>query len=621
MNKHSFSKTKTNVAVRNMFAAGLLAAAVMPAQAKDFQIGDFDLSVNSTVSVGTSFRVENRDRALYSTGNRSSDGAAGTGFSNTTDDGNLNFDKGDAFSTIIKGVHDFELKKDNYGFFSRVKWFYDHTLNNEEVFHGHEPTSNARNQKLNDNGFHPYARFDGIDLLDAFFYMNTTVADKPLDFRLGRQVISWGESLFIPSAISGLNTIDVSAFRRPGSDLKEGFTPTEMIYGNLGLTDNTSLEAFYQLKWRKTVPEGCGTYFSSNDFAADGCSRLAFAAPLPDSAQFAPGFTVQGGPVARSVDNQPDDGGQFGLALRNYVSELDTEFGAYYMNYHSRLPLISVKATNVPTPAQLPLGPGGANVPSQAVGLTPGNALPRALAGGGGSYFVDYAEDISVFGLSASTNLGGWSVAGEISLAQDVPIQLNANDLLASTLGAGVGTAGNPLDRRIRALRPGESFAGFDRFDVTQVQSAFIKTFDRALNSSQVVFVAEVGAVFVNGLPEAAPGQRYGRNPVFGTVRGTEGYVTDFSWGYRLRTQATYRDAFMGIDLVPSIAWSHDVDGWSPEPGQVFNEGRQSVGLGLGLEFDANTKASVNYTTFTNAADFDALRDRDFVSLTASYSF
>lgn len=594
-----------------MFAAGVLAAAVMPAQAKDFQIGDFDLSVNSTVSVGTSFRVENRDRALYSAGNRSSDGATGTGFSNTSDDGNLNFDKGDSFSTIIKGVHDFDLKKDNFGFFSRVKWFYDHTLNNQEVFHGHEPTSNARNQKLNDNGFHPYARFDGIDLLDAFFYMNTTVADKPLDFRLGRQVISWGESLFIPSAISGLNTIDVSAFRRPGSDLKEGFTPTEMVYANLGLTDNTSLEAFYQLKWRKTVPEGCGTYFSSNDFAADGCNRLAFAAPLPDSANLAPGFTTQGGPVARSVDNQPDDGGQFGLALRNYVAALDTEFGAYYMNYHSRLPLISVKATNIPTPAG---APGG---------LIEGNALPRALAGGGGSYFVDYAEDISVFGLSASTNVGGWSVAGEISLAQDVPIQLNANDLLASTLAAGAtNPAGpNPLDRRIRALAPGQTFAGYDRFDVTQVQSAFIKTFDRALNSSQVVFVAEVGAVFVNGLPEAAPGQRYGRNPVFGTARGNEGYVTDFSWGYRLRTQATYRDAIMGIDLIPSIAWSHDVDGWSPEPGQVFNEGRQSVGLGLGFEFDANTKASINYTTFTNAADFDPLRDRDFVSLTASYSF
>ncbi len=41
MNKHSFTKTKTSVAVRNMIAAGLFAAAVMPVQAANFQIGDF----------------------------------------------------------------------------------------------------------------------------------------------------------------------------------------------------------------------------------------------------------------------------------------------------------------------------------------------------------------------------------------------------------------------------------------------------------------------------------------------------------------------------------------------------------------------------------------------------
>ncbi|MGK9704747.1 DUF1302 family protein, partial [Salmonella enterica subsp. enterica] len=91
----------------------------------------------------------------------------------------------------------------------------------------------------------------------------------PLDLRLGKQVVSWGESTFILSPIAGLNTVDVSAFRRPGAELKEGFTPAEMLYANLGLTDTTSLEGFLQLKWRKTVPEGCGTYFSTADFAAD----------------------------------------------------------------------------------------------------------------------------------------------------------------------------------------------------------------------------------------------------------------------------------------------------------------------------------------------------------------
>jgi len=607
MNKHSFSKTKTNVAVRNMIAAGLFAAAVMPASAAEFQIGDFDLSVNSTVSAGTSFRVEGQDRALYSPGNINAAGETGQGRSNTGDDGNLNFQKGDTFSTIVKGVHDFDLKKDNYGFFSRVKWFYDYTLNKKSVFHGHEPNNNARDQRLNDNGFHPYARFDGIDLLDAFGYINTDLGGKPLDLRLGKQVISWGESTFILSPIAGLNTIDVSAFRRPGAELKEGFTPAEMLYANLGVTDSTSLEAFYQLKWRKTVPEGCGTYFSTSDFAADGCDRLAFNSAISDQVGLGAGAFVK-----RVEDRQPEDGGQFGLALRSYFESLDAELGAYAMQYHSRLPL-----------ASLSKGALGTTPTAPTPGVTFG---PTASSG----YVIDYPEDLQVFGASFATNVGGWAWSGEASMVQDLPIQINANDLLAAGLTNGApGSAPSAVATRVNSAPNNTIVNGFDRFDVTQIQNTFIKTFDRALGSSQVVFVGEVAAIFVDGLPEvttsnATSGTRYGRAAVFGSAGASgdkNGFVTEFSWGYRLRTQATYRDVFLGTDLIPSIAWSHDVDGYSPEPGQAFNEGRQSVGLGLGFEFDANTKASINYTTFTNAANYDVLRDRDFISLSASYSF
>lgn len=618
MNKHSFTKTRTHVAVRNMIAAGVLAAAVMPVQAANFQIGDFDLSVNSTVSAGTSFRVEGQDAALISRNNTTAGGVRGTGFSNTGDDGNLNFQKGDTFSTIIKGVHDFELKKDNYGFFTRVKWFYDHTLSKKDVFHGHEPTSNVRNQRLEDSGFHPYARFDGIDLLDAFGYINTNVGGMPLDLRLGKQVISWGESTFILSPIAGLNTLDVSAFRRPGAELKEGFTPSEMLYANLGLTDTTSLEGFVQLKWRKTVPEGCGTYFSTSDFVADGCDRLAFqGTPFTSGPLVGQTITDQqnfqfGTFVNRVQDRQPDDGGQFGLALRSYFESLDAELGVYAMQYHSRLPLASLS--------------------KGAIGNTPTAPTPGVTFGPGSTsgYVIDYPEDQQVFGASFATNVGGWAWSGEVSMAKDQPIQINANDLLAAGLTNGSSAAAPAaLAERIRSAPNNTIVNGFDRFDVTQIQNTFIKTFDRALGSSQVVLVAEAAAVFVDDLPEvttsnATSGIRYGRQAIFGSAGASgdkNGFVTEFAWGYRLRTQATYRDVFMGIDLIPSIAWSHDVDGYSPEPGQAFNEGRQSVGLGLGFEFDANTKASINYTTFTNAANYDVLRDRDFISLSASYSF
>ncbi|TMP77059.1 DUF1302 family protein, partial [Pseudoalteromonas sp. S983] len=45
--------------------------------------------------------------------------------------------------------------------------------------------------------------------------------------------------------------------------------------------------------------------------------------------------------------NEPSDAGQFGIRLGMFAPELnDTEFALYYINYHSRRPLISGKASN-----------------------------------------------------------------------------------------------------------------------------------------------------------------------------------------------------------------------------------------------------------------------------------
>jgi hypothetical protein len=233
-------------------------------------VGPYDLTVNSTVSLGSAWRVEGRDRRLYGANNRDEGGRLGLSPSPTSDDGNLNFDTGDRFSTVLKGVHEFELKRSNYGAFTRIKWFYDEALNNDAVLHGHAPNGFVPNSKLQDARFHPYSRFDGIDVLDAYGYWNTRIGGKTLDVRLGRQVVGWGESTLIFSPITGINTLDLSALRRPGVDLKEAFTPSEQLYFNLGLNESTSLEAFYQLRWRKTVTEGCGTYFAATDIVADG---------------------------------------------------------------------------------------------------------------------------------------------------------------------------------------------------------------------------------------------------------------------------------------------------------------------------------------------------------------
>ena len=107
-------------------------------------------------------------------------------------------------------------------------------------------------------------------LLDAFVYAKFDLGSMGAELRLGRQVVSWGESTFIQNGINVINHFDVSALRVPGSELKEAFLPQEMVNFSLQFNDNWSAQAIYITDWNATVPEPAGSYFSSNDFAPDG---------------------------------------------------------------------------------------------------------------------------------------------------------------------------------------------------------------------------------------------------------------------------------------------------------------------------------------------------------------
>jgi hypothetical protein len=98
----------------------------------------------------------------------------------------------------------------------------------------------------------------------------------------------------------------------------------------------------------------------------------------------------------------------------------------------------------------------------------------------------------------------------------------------------------------------------------------------------------------------------------------SEGYVTDSSWGYRVRASLTYNDVFAGVNFTPRFAWSHDVNGYSPNSN--FNEGAKALSLGLTAEYLNRYTAAIDYTTFSGG-DYNTIEDRDFVSLSVSVSF
>ncbi|MCF5513909.1 DUF1302 family protein [Pseudomonas sp. PA-3-11C] len=604
-------------------AVSLASTLAGPAFGVSFNIGEIEGSFDSSLSVGASWSTAKPNRDLIGANN------GGKGLSQTSDDGHLNFKRGETFSKIFKGIHDLELKYGDTGVFVRGKYWYDFELKDES-----RPFKD-----ISDNNRKEGAKSSGGQILDAFVYHNYSIADAPGSVRFGKQVVSWGESTFIGGGINSINPIDVSAFRRPGAEIKEGLIPVNMFYVSQSLTDNLSAEAFYQLEWDQTVTDNCGTFFSQPDVISDGCSnnlRLLDkrstipAAALPTLGALGVDVNSEGVLVRRGPDRDARDSGQFGVAMRYNFEPLDTEFGAYFMNYHSRAPIFS--AQGAPSAAYTrPLGPLG--------------ALRPLIVAGSSNYFVEYPEDIRLYGLSFSTTLPtGTAWSGELSYRPNAPVQLSTTDILF----AGVTPIPGFGNASVLKGTPGQDLHGYNRKEVTQFQTTFTHFFDQVMGASRLTTVGEIGVTHVGGL-ESKSQARYGRDPVFGpgtlpggfcnalnnsTANGAglpnaaglntncnnDGYTTATSWGYRARAIWEYPDVFAGVNLKPNVAWSHDVKGYSPGPGGNFEEGRKAVSLGLDAEYQNTYTASLAYTNFFGGK-FSTVDDRDFVALSFGANF
>ncbi|MBN2991100.1 DUF1302 domain-containing protein [Pseudomonas cedrina subsp. fulgida] len=604
-------------------AVSLASTLAGPAFGVSFNIGEIEGSFDSSLSVGASWSTAKPNQDLIGANN------GGNGLSQTSDDGHLNFKRGETFSKIFKGIHDLELKYGDTGVFVRGKYWYDFELKDEDRLFKDVSDSNRKEG----------AKSSGGQILDAFVYHNYSIADQPGSVRFGKQVVSWGESTFIGGGINSINPIDVSAFRRPGAEVKEGLIPVNMFYVSQTLTDNLSAEAFYQLEWDQTVTDNCGTFFSQPDVISDGCdnnlrvlNKRSRISPLAYPTLGALGVDVneEGVLVRRGPDRDARDSGQFGVAMHYNFEPLDTEFGAYFMNYHSRAPIFS--AQGAPASAyNRPLG-----------GLA---ALRPVIVAGSSNYFVEYPEDIRLYGLSFSTTLPtGTAWSGELSYRPNAPVQLSTTDILY----AGVTPINGFGNASVLKGSPGQDLHGYNRKEVTQFQTTFTHFFDQVMGASRLTTVGEIGVTHVGGL-ESRSEARYGRDPVFGpgTLPGgfcntlnnstavgaglgnanglntncnNDGYTTATSWGYRARAIWEYPDVFAGVNLKPNVAWSHDVKGYSPGPGANFEEGRKAVSLGLDAEYQNTYTASLAYTNFFGGK-FSTVNDRDFVALSFGANF
>lgn len=589
------TKTTFNRRAGTVIALAIGSVLAADAVAVSFEKGELSGSWDTTLSYGAAWRVEERDPNNVGKANlnpqvsqlpREEQIEHPGRWSVNSDDGNLAYDEGDLISHTAKVTSELGLDWRNYGAFFRVSAFYDFENTDRENI-----GETAEELVGND-----------VTMLDAYVYGNFTPGGKNAQLRVGRQVVSWGENTFIQGGVNVINPVDVSKLRIAGAELREAFLPVDSVYGSLELTDNLSAEAVYLLEFEQIDPDPAGTYFSDNDFAVPDGDFVMLGFGRFD--EQTPGLTID-----RSPSRFPSESGQYGLALRYFSPDLNfTEFGLYYLNYHSRLPLIS--------------------------GVSVTNTSPES-----GTYFVEYPEDIEVFGASFNTMIDTWALQGELSYRPDEPLQVDDVELLfasLSPLNSVIPAPNNRFFSQLGEFPAGTEIQGWRNFETAQLQFTLSKLFgpNNPFGANDWVILGEVGAKKVFDMPDKGdlrlngPGTDLGggpdvtdgffRNPL--TQDG--GFADSFSWGYRLVSRVDYNSVLgTSWNVSPFLAFNHDVNGTSPGPGGNFIDGRKQLTLGLGGNYQNTWSFNLDYTRFFGSPEFNTLHDRDFVSAAIKYSF
>lgn len=600
------------------FAATALGLACAATQAGTLDLGNGIEGVWSLgASVTGAWRMSSPDPDLIGPGDG---GRASAGTHSHT----KNFQKHDSVTQLGRLVGDINLHKGDTGVMLRAKawnnWLYSHR---DQPFGA--PSNGFRpGTRLSDDQFDTrLSRFQGVELFDAYVYSTFQLGDRAdLKLRIGQHVVNFGESLFIPG-VNQYQALDVTALRTPGTQLKEALLPVPQISANLGLGNGLSVEAFYQLRWRRTAIDGCGTYWSPANalncvdgailVGGDGSSEQnwnGYAHP-------AFGGLLANYQFSRLPDHEPKDSGQFGIAIKQMVDALDTEFGLYWVSYTAKVPNLSAIRREAGLPDSIRHSPGS------VYALNP---LTRDA-----SVYWDYsANRIKVLGLSASTVLAGWSVGAELTHTRDFPVQINSVDAFyALASGAGPMAA---------IWGPGpRTMIGYQRKEKQQLQLSALRLLPGVLGASGGSVVGELAWQHWSGIGDPSTGVRYGRGFEYGAAAHAafggqcpaaatntknctiDGYFTSDAAGVRLLVELEYPQLVPGAVVKPRLFWSRDFKGWSADA--VFSRGRQAIAPGVKVEFAKRYSVDLSYTRFNPHAHFDSFHDRDFLALVLAANF
>lgn len=553
---------------------------------------DWNAGYRAIISYGVAMRAEAEDSRLIAGPNDPSTNLPTT---INGDDGDRNFNRGSLIYNRLTTFGEMSLKHDNYGAYIGGSAFYDAAYlgSNDNDSPGTVNKTGRNNEFTRDA-----KRFDGhrVRLLDAYLSGRWDLPyEQTLDVRIGRQVVSWGQSVFFLGISAAQGPADATKANIPGVELKEILLPSNQVSFQYIVNQELSVLGYYKFEFKESELSPVGEYFSSTDAVGPGATFI-YGAANPLYTAFSP--IVPGTPknliVPRGPDIKPGSSGQWGLGA-SYQITPQTELSLYYLRYHENIPTVKLNVGPlVLVPSVVNPSPQLVNAVSpifSALGV-PQSLVPGLLTQGittetigqrtPSSYQVKYFDGVTLLGAGLSTTVGGMQVSGEYSYRRG-----------ASTFVQG-------------------EFPTFTRSNVSQALASILYVGNPTAFWDTLTVLAETGCVYLHHV-DAVDGS-------------TQLLSSKESYAFSALISPEYKNVFSGWDLKLNGTVSQLFKG-APAMTGAFGglAGKNDRRAGIGATFVRmqSLELGLSYAWFLGSANLHdrPLADRDYVAGSIKYSF
>ncbi len=315
------------------------------------------------------------------------------------DDGDRNFRSGGITTNRVDILSEFNfIYKEDYGFrISAAGWYdqrYRDPMDNTSVLTSNTleggTAGSAQTLGLSDRVKNYYKGPYG-EILDAFVFGKFDLGSIPVNMKLGRFTMYWGESFlgFINAISYSQFPVDFAkALGVPGSEVKELFMPRGAFAFQAQLTTTLGFQFQQFLEFNPArIPES-GSYLGGVDLYQKGADLYVLA----------PGFGFK-----HDSDIEPDGFHDYGFALNwnpDFLTPVTGKLGFFFRNFTDQLPQVYVDGLN-------------------------------------GQFFFVYPDNIKLYGASASFALAGFAVGLEYNYRTNMPLNSTGAVVLGTRPGKG----------------------------------------------------------------------------------------------------------------------------------------------------------------------------------------